>query len=155
MGEKGYKISFSLIVVLSLALIVFGWRSVSPATLYSLPEFTRPVAMLMMVAAFILFGAAHHVTRIKQFFRHPQLASVIVWSTAHLLVNGDSRSVVLFGGMLIWAVLEIIAINRRDGSWVKADIPSWSVEIKGTVISLVIFIVAALAHPFIAGVALH
>lgn len=103
----------------------------------------------------MFFGASHHVTRIKQVFRHPQLASVIVWSVAHLLVNGDSRSVVLFGGLLIWAVLEIIAINRREGPWVKADISSRVVEFKSTVISLVIFIVAALAHPFIAGVALH
>lgn len=111
--------------------------------------------MLLMVLAFILFGAAHHVTRIKQVFRHPQLASIIAWSFAHLLINGDSRSIVLFGGMGIWAILEIFAINRRDSVWQKSDIPTWPVEIKGIAISLVIFVVAALAHPYIAGFALR
>jgi NnrU protein len=31
---------------------------------------------------------------------------------AHLLVNGDLASVVLFGGILAWAVVEVILINR-------------------------------------------
>lgn len=154
LGDKGYQISFSLIVVVSLILIVFGWRSITPVTLYTLPNFMRPLAIVLMILAFLLFGASHHVTRIKQVFRHPQLSSIIVWSIAHLLVNGDNRSLVLFGGMGIWAMLEILAINRREGAWIKAEIPSWPIEIKGSVISLVIFIVAALAHPYIAGVSL-
>ncbi len=155
LGDKGYQLSFSLIVVLSLVLIVFGWRSITPTTLYTLPEYTRPIAFFLMVLAFLLFGASHHVTRIKQYFRHPQLSSVIVWSFAHLLVNGDNRSLVLFGGMGIWAILEIFVINRREGVWVKGEIPGWPVEIKGSLISLAIFAVAVLAHPYIAGVSLR
>jgi len=154
LGDKGYQLSFSLIVVLSLLLIVFGWRSITPTTIYTLPEVTRPVALLLMVLAFLLFGASHNVTRIKQFIRHPQLSSVIVWSFAHLLANGDNRSLVLFGGMAVWAILEMLAINRREGAWVKAEIPSWPVEIKGNAISLIILIVTALAHPYIAGVSI-
>ena len=154
LSDKGYQLSFSLIVVLSLLMIVFGWRSITPVTFYSLPDFTRPLAILLMVVAFLLFGASHHATRIKQFIRHPQLTSFIVWSAAHLLVNGDSRSIVLFGGMSAWAVLEIIAINRREGPSVKPLIPTWSAEIKGHAISLIIFFAMVLAHPYIAGVAL-
>lgn len=155
LGDNGYQISFSLIVVLSLVMIVFGWRSISPTPLYTPPVELRPISMLLMILAFILFGASHHVTRIKQIIRHPQLTSMMVWAFAHLLSNGDTRSVVLFGGMGVWALLEMIAINRREGPWVKAAIPSWPVEIKGTLISLVIFAVAAIAHPYIAGVALR
>lgn len=155
LGGKGYQISFSLVVVLSLVMIVVGWRSISPSMLYIPSDSLRPVSMLLMVIAFLLFGASHHVTRIKQFIRHPQLTSIMVWAFAHLLSNGDNRSVVLFGGMGIWALLEVFAINRREGIWVKPEIPSWPIEIKGSVISLVIFIVAAIAHPYIAGVPLH
>lgn len=155
LGDKGYQLSFSLIVVVSLLMIVFGWRSSAPSMLYTPSVAMRPVSMILMVLAFLLFGASHHVTRIKQIIRHPQLTSVWVWSLAHLLSNGDSRSLVLFGGMGIWALLEIFAINRREGSWIKAEIPSWPVEIKGSLISLVIFAVAALAHLYIAGVPLH
>lgn len=155
LGDKGYQISFSLIVVLSLLMIVFGWRSITPSMLYTPSEAMRPVSMLLMVLAFLLFGASHHVTRIKQVFRHPQLSSMIVWSFAHLLSNGDNRSVVLFVSMGVWALLEILLINRREGAWVKAAIPTWPVEIKGSAISLVIFIVALIAHPYIAGVSLR
>ena len=34
----------------------------------------------------------------------------------HLLVNGDGSSLVLFGGMLIWAILEVILFNRQEGA---------------------------------------
>lgn len=155
LGDKGYQISFSLITVLSLVLIVLGWRSISPTQLYSLPEITRLIALVLMIVAFVLFAASHHRTRIKQFVRHPQLTGLIVWSFAHLLVNGDNRSVVLFGGMAIWAISEIIIINRREGIWKKAGIPTWAVEIKGTVISLAIFVAVALAHPYLSGVSLR
>lgn len=155
LGNKNYQISFALIVVLSLVIIVFGWRSITPTILYIPVETARSVSLFLMVFAFILFGASQHVTRIKQFIRHPQLTSIIVWSCAHLLSNGDDRSIVLFGGMAIWAILEIIAINRREGVWKKPDNPSWSVEIKGIAISLVIFIVSALAHPYISGISLR
>ncbi len=152
LGSTGYQLSFAAVVVLSLILIIFGWRSIVPSTLYTPSEITRPIAIILMVLAFLLFGASHHVTRIKQFIRHPQLTSVMVWAFAHLLANGDDRSIILFGGMGLWALLEIFAINRREGLWKKGDIPTWPVEFKGVIISLVIFIVAAVAHPYIAGV---
>ncbi len=56
--------------------------------------------------------------------RHPQLTGVSIWAFAHLMMNGDSRSIVLFGTMFIWAILSIAAlINRRDGEWVKQPVP--------------------------------
>ena len=55
--------------------------------------------------------------------------------------------------MGLWAALEIIAINR-SGEWGKAAPPAWPREIKGLVISLVIFAAVAFAHPYIAGVSL-
>ena len=125
LGQRGYAISFSALIVVSLILIVFGWRSITPSQLYVLPEVVRPISILLMVLAFLLFGAAKHPTRIKRLVRHPQLASIIVWSTAHLLLNGDSRSAVLFGWLGIWAAAEIFFMNKRDGNWVKETAPSW------------------------------
>lgn len=152
LGDKGYKLSFSAIVVFSLVLIVFGWRSSLPSHLYIMPDVVRHIAMVLMLFAFILFGSAKHPTRIKRFIRHPQLLSVIVWATAHLLLNGDSRSLLLFGWLGAWAALEMILINRREGEWVKEPSPGWGEEFKGLAISLGIFAVVALAHPLIAGV---
>ncbi len=154
LGEIGYKISFAVLILCSLALIVYGWRHTIPTHIYALPIIVKPIAVILMVFAFVLFGAAKYPTRIKNYIHHPQLTSIIVWSVAHLLANGDNRSFVLFGWMGTWAILEIIFINRREGEWVKRPLPRWSQEFKGLAISLVIFIVAAAAHPYIAGVSL-
>ncbi|MGJ8685895.1 MAG: NnrU family protein [Spongiibacteraceae bacterium] len=155
LGDNGYAGSFAILIVTALLLIVFGWRSTVPSHLYSLPAFTHTLALLLMVAAFVLFGAAKHPTRIKQLVRHPQLSSVVVWSVAHLLLNGDSRSVLLFSWMGVWAVLEMLAINKRDGAWQKPAVPSWAVEVRGWLISLIIFAVVVALHPYLAGVAVH
>ncbi|MEE9320861.1 MAG: NnrU family protein [Granulosicoccus sp.] len=143
-GDVYYKISFSLIIILSIVMMVFGWRSTTPAVLYELPEITRPIAIILMALALSLQVATNKATRINQLVRHPMLSSVIVWSVAHLLVNGDSRSLVLFGGLGIWAILETFAINRREGVWQKPDIPGWSAEIKFIAISF--FVIAWIAY---------
>jgi uncharacterized membrane protein len=152
LGENGYKGTFALLILLSLALIVFGWRHTIPVHLYLLPPAVKHSAMFLVLIAFVLFGASQYPTRIKSVIRHPQLTGVIVWAVAHLLMNGDSRAMVLFGSMGTWALLEIILINRRDGVWVKPEPPAWTREIRGLAISLVIFVVVILIHPYITGV---
>jgi len=152
LGETGYKVSFAVLIFSSLLLIVFGWRSSVPTLLYTLPPITRHMSMFLVLLAFILFGASNYPTRIKTFIRHPQLTGVLVWAIAHLILNGDSRSMVLFGWMGVWAILEMVFINRREGTWIKPSPPGWGREIRGLVISLVIVAVVVMAHPYIAGV---
>ena len=154
LGEKAYKLLFAVLMFTALALIIFGWRNTVPAHLYQLPGFTRHISMLLVLLAFILFGASNYPTRIKQFIRHPQLTAVVVWAFAHLVLNGDSRSVLLFGGMGLWATLEIIIINRREGEWLKQPVPGWAREIRGLVISLVVFVVVVMLHPYMTGVSI-
>ena len=75
------------------------------------PIVAKPVAVVLLVVGFLLFGAEKHPSRINSWVRHPQLSGLLVWSIAHLLVNGDSHSVALFGAMGVWAILEIIFIS--------------------------------------------
>ena len=42
--------------------------------------------------------------RARSWLRHPMLTGVMVWALAHLLVNGDLASLVLFGGLGLWAL---------------------------------------------------
>ncbi|MEP5569110.1 MAG: NnrU family protein [Halioglobus sp.] len=155
LGENGYKGVFSLLLVAALLLIVFGWRSIDqPIHLYTLPLWTRHLGMLLIVIAFVLFVAAGVPTRIKQVIRHPQLTGLLIWAAAHLMMNGDSRSLVLFGGLGIWALLEMVFINQREGQWVKPEVPGMGQEIKILVISAVVVAVVIFAHPWLAGVAI-
>lgn len=153
-GENGYKGAFALSVLAGLVLIVIGWRSTLPSPLYYPPVWTAPVATALMIASFVLFGAANMATRIKRFIRHPMLTGMVLWSVAHLIANGDTRSVVLFGGLGLWALIEMHFINARDGEWIKPEAPSMAVEIRGLAIGLVIFAAAFFLHPYFAGVAI-
>lgn len=155
LGDKAYPGVFSLLIILSLLFIVFGWRSISPTYLYSLPVESKPFSLVLMVVAIVFFGASNFPTRIKRLVRHPQLTGVLLWCSAHLLLNGDSRSVILFGGLGIWSLLEMIFINQREGQWIKPEAPSWGQELKGLTISLAMLIAMIFAHPYIAGVAIQ
>lgn len=151
-GENPYKGMFSITLVAALLLIVFGWRTTMPEAIYLPPSWGRIAAITLMPIAIFLFGASHAKTRVKRVIRHPQLTSVVVWSIAHLLANGDNRSILLFGGMGLWAILEIAVINRRNRDWVKPDVPPLAVEIRGIVITAVVFVALVFLHPLFAGV---
>ena len=75
-----------------------------------------------------------------------------LWAVAHLLSNGEWRSIVLFGGLLAWAVLQVIFSNRRDGARVR---PPRVGGLRTTISALVGILIAGLlvfAHPWFAGV---
>ena len=57
-----------------------------------------------MLVAVALIGAGHSKGRARGWLRHPMLTGVVVWAVAHLLVNGDVASLVLFGWLGLWAV---------------------------------------------------
>lgn len=150
-GEKPYKGLFALLMVLALYLIISGWRATIPENLYLPPIWGRHATALLVLISFVLFIAPYHATNLKRFLRHPQLTGVATWGVAHLLANGETRSVVLFGGLAIWAVIEILLLNRRDGAWVKpAAVPVKKDVILG-VAGLATYIVIAFSHQWLFG----
>lgn len=101
-------------VVGGLVLMVIGYRGVEQIDLWSPPGFLVHLNNLLMIFSVYLFAASGMKTRITKVIRHPQLTAVKTWAVAHLLVNGDLASVILFGGILAWAVVEVILINRAE-----------------------------------------
>ncbi|MDX2319579.1 MAG: NnrU family protein [Moritella sp.] len=154
-GQPIYMVVFSLLIILSLVLIVTGWRSSVPTFLYALPDFVRPLSVLLLAIAFVLFVAARLPTRIKQVIRHPQLSSVVIWALAHLLVNGDSRSVLLFGGLGAWAIIEMVLISKREGEWVKPSRATGVQDAICIVAGVAVFTVVVFLHPYLSGISLR
>ena len=70
-----------------------------------------------MLLAVYLFAASGMKTGITRRIRHPQLVGFALWAFAHMMVNGDLPSFVLFGGLLAWAIVEIMVINRAEPGW--------------------------------------
>lgn len=154
LGSK-YMGIFAGIIVLSLVLIIIGWRSSAAEILYQPPEWGRPLNMVFMLVAVIMFGAAHGKSKLRQYIRHPMLTGVHLWALGHLLANGETRSVVLFGGMLIWSAASIYLINKRDGNWEKpTETAPLEGEVKLIVISLAVYAILALLHPYYTGMTL-
>lgn len=152
LGEGGYKGIFSLLLLSALALIVFGWRGTTPSLWYLPPPALHVPALLLVALGVIVMGAANRNSRLRLVLRHPQLTGVAMWGIAHLMVNGENRSVLLFGTLTLWAIAEMFAINRRDGVWIKEAPPGWGSEIVTLVIGLVVVGVLVAIHPWIAGV---
>ena len=151
LGEGGYKGTFSLLLLLSFGLMIMGWRSAQPELVYLPQAALRHPGMLLVVIAFFLFVISNRPSRVKQWIRHPQLTGVIVWAIAHLLMNGDSRSVILFGGMALWSLIEIFAINRREGERVIDPAPPLSTDLVSLVITAIVVGIVIAIHPYLSG----
>ncbi len=152
MGDGRYRIAFSIGVVASIVLMVMGWRVGDQWSVYEPPTWGRPLGSALIVIAFLLFGLAHAKTNVKRFIRHPQLAGLVAWAVGHLLANGDNLSVLLFGGLGLWALIEMPLINKREGAWKKPDPEPLSAEVRPVVTGLVIFAIFFAAHPYLFGV---
>ncbi len=117
MGELPWKGLYSLASILGLALIVWGYGLArqQPVVLWNPPVGMRHAASLLTLIAFVLLAAAY-VPRnaLKARLHHPMVLGVKVWALAHLLSNGNLADVVLFGGFLLWAVLDFRAARQRD-----------------------------------------
>ena len=117
LGEGAYKGLYTLASVAGLVLIVWGYGLArqQPVLLWLPPVWTRHLAALLTVPAFILLVAAYVPgNSIKAKVHHPMVLGVKVWALAHLLSNGMLADVLLFGGFLVWAVLSFRAARQRD-----------------------------------------
>ena len=116
-GEKPWKGIYSLLSIAGFVLLVIGYGAArqSPVVLFAPPVWTRHLAALLTIPAFVLLVAAYVPgNAIKRAVGHPMIAGVKVWALAHLLANGTLADVLLFGTFLAWAVLGFIAARRRD-----------------------------------------
>ena len=117
-GEGPFKVAFSLISLLGLVLIVLGYHKLQlmpgkNPVLWTPPEWTRHLAMLLMLPALILLVSAYVPSRIRTAAKHPMLAAIKIWALAHLLANGDLGALLLFGAFLAFAVFDRISVKRR------------------------------------------
>lgn len=117
LGLNRWKGLYSLASALGLGLIVWGYglARAEPVALWLPPAWTRHLAVLLTLPAFILIAAAYVPgSRIKPALGHPMVAGVKVWAIAHLLSNGNLADVLLFGAFLLWAVADFRSARRRD-----------------------------------------
>jgi len=151
-GEKPYKGMFSLLMALAIYLVISGWKSASPELVYLPPAWGRHATALLVWLGLILFFAPYPANNFKRLLRHPQLTGVACWSAGHLLSNGEARSIVLFGGLALWAIVEIFLLNRRDGAWVKPNPVPRKGDVMLVIASSLAYALVLFSHQWLFGV---
>ena len=150
LGKNGYRGIFSLGALAGLLLIIWG-KSVAPFVVwYTAPVVPHSVAYLLVMLAFILFPASHMPTNIRRFTRHPMLWGIVIWGTAHLLMNGDQASVVLFGGFACYGLIAMLSANAR-GAELSVDALPIRKDLVVVVAGLTVYAVIFLMHGWLFG----
>ena len=108
-----------MLSLLGFVLLCYGYGAarMEPVVLWASPTWTRHLAALLMIPAFVMLVAAHVPgNAIKARLHHPMVLGVKTWALAHLVANNTLADLVLFGGFLVWAVLCFRAARRRDAA---------------------------------------
>ena len=144
----------SIGVLAGLGLIIFGWMQIEPEVIYDTPDWGMQATGILVFLSLYFFAAANGKSKIRRMIRHPQLTGMFLWGFGHLFANGEDRSIVLFGGLALWALAEMVLINRRDGEWVKPDVPGGvRGELVPVLAAVALYLVFVLwAHQFLFGV---
>lgn len=120
-GEAAYKGVFSVISIAGFILIVLGYHKArlmpgKNPQLWAPPLWGRHAGFAFMLPVFPLLLAAYLPGRITAAVRHPMVTAVMLWALAHLFVRGDAASVLLFGGLLAWAVVDRVSLRQREAA---------------------------------------
>ncbi|WP_298558563.1 NnrU family protein [uncultured Aliiroseovarius sp.] len=135
MGQRAKGIS-ALVILISVVFMVIGYRATESYDLHAYPPALRHVNNLMVLFALYFMSPGPSKGALFYKMRHPMLTGFILWAVAHIIVNPDLASMVLFGVLTVWAVLEIIVINRAE--------PDWQPNPKGTIAKDAMFFVASI-----------
>ncbi len=138
LGEGPAKAAFALPIAAGLLLMILGYRSAPYVAVWTPPAAMVHLNNTLMLIAVYLFGASHSKTWIKTRLRNPMLTAVVVWAVAHLLVNGDLASILLFGGLGLWALLDIRLIDAAS-PWQRPVAGPRAAELRLVLITLVAF----------------
>ena len=146
LGNAGRPL-MALLLLTSVVLMTLGNQQASTTVWWGRQTAWVGVNNVLVYLGFYFIAGSQVGARVAGVIRHPQLTAVKLWAVAHLLVNGDCASLLLFGGLLVWAVLEVVIINKQDGKpQLNKPRPSLPREFAAIAITLLIYGVTAYVH---------
>ncbi len=191
LGETRFLTVYSAVMVVVFVWMILAFINApaytlwtTPPTLLWLPAVTMPIAIFPIVcgvttpsptlAGTRLDEPGSDLTRgIMRVTRHPFLNGMSLWALVHLIVNGDTRSIVLFTGLLILTLGGMWHIDKRREFHYGADwgpvllttsaVPFGALFTKRTImdwagigwwrllLSVAIYLALVAVHPFVIG----
>jgi uncharacterized membrane protein len=155
LGVNGYKVLFSLMSVAGLVLVAIGYGQAPRHQVFEPSQTAHTFLPAGMAVAFMLVVTANVPGRLRRVLRHPMLMGVLIWSTLHLLANGDLASNVLFSAFALWAVFAILSAEYRGKRPAGADgkLGNPAFDLFGAVVGLLAFWLVLHFHADLFGVA--
>ena len=144
-GDAG-RAGVAVAVLISIVLMIIGYQQASGPLFWGRSATMVGLNNLLMLLAIYFMVISVIKVKLNTKVRHPQLTAIKTWAIAHLLVNGDVASFVLFGGLLAWAVVSVILIGKQDG---KADVnitSSATKELGAIALTLALYGAVSAAH---------
>jgi uncharacterized membrane protein len=156
LGEWPYRGLFSLVSIIGIGLIVYGfaqYRASGLIEIWNPPAWTRHIVIALMWPASILIAAAYIPGNIKKTVKHPLLVAVKTWAFAHLCANGDLGGILLFGSVLAWGVYDRISLKyRSDPGGPPIPYGGTRNDIIAIIVGTIIYLALGLVfHPIVIG----
>ena len=141
LGEPVYKTAFALISAVGFVMMLYGRGDMAFVPVFTPPAFSKGLAMIVMLPAFVLLVAAYFPCNIKRWVGHPMLLAVFLWSSVHVLANGDRASLMLFGAFLLYAIIDWLSARKRPAKPMSAFSPTrdFVVVVVGVVAYVLVF----------------
>lgn len=152
-GEGPYKGLFSLVSVIGLGLMIYGFYTtrgtLEPDDYFYTPApWTRHAAMGLVLLAFIFVGASHGKGYLRLWLKQPMSIGIGLWAFAHLLANGERPDVILFAAILGLAVLDIILSTMRGK--LPHHEPQVKSDARAVIIGIILYLVFLFGfHPYV------
>jgi len=127
-------------------LMVIGYRQAEVIEEWYPPVWLTHANNFLVLIAIFMMSPAPKKGRILNGMRHPMLTGFMAWAFAHLLVNWDLASLILFGGLFIWAAAEVVLINKAEPEWTAPAPGSYAKDGMFLVASLVLMAIIGYIH---------
>ena len=151
LGENKYKGLFSLIALIGILIIIYGFSSADYYPIWDPLPYSKGLALTLMPISIVLLVGANIQTNIKRLTKHPMLIGILIWSFVHLIANGDLRSIMLFGSFGVYALIDIIFSKKVLTTNNTANY-TLTKDIIVVIIGLLVYAIIVYFHQYIAGV---
>lgn len=149
-GERAYGPVFGLASLFGIVLIVLGWRMADFVPVYDPPEWGWYANLGFTLVAFICLGIFIFRGSLRQKLRFPLAIGTVFWAVGHLLANGDLASLILFGGLLVYALAHIV-LGVANGVRPSPEVRSGH-DLVSVLIGIALYGVMAQLHGVLIGV---
>ena len=140
-GNRGYITAHILLSLLVFAWAIYEAMSAPRIPLWSVPVWQQWLGLVLLGLASLLMGFGLMIANPFSVFsgsgvfdpdrpgilaltRHPVFVSIIFWAGAHILVNGDLASTILFGLQIPHAAIGAFVLDGRSRKSMGND--NWS-----------------------------